>query len=121
MTTLRLPLEIVQGAEFRRRFRAYGDMAKTEPIDYTEYDMLFVVRRRQWIDAPEITRASTLDARITNGGDEGWFEVGIDGFTTRDLPDGDFYYWLMVWPTGHENLAANWLRGPCKVLPGVEI
>lgn len=121
MTTLRLPLEVVQGTEFRRRFRAYSDFDKTLPVDFTDTAVMLVCRRRQWIGAPELFRASTDDGRIVNGGSEGWFDVVVPASGTVGLPDGDFYYWLTLWPESNSEQAACWLRGPLKVLPGVEV
>jgi len=121
MATLRRPLEVIQGTEYRERYTAFFDEAKTDPADVTDFDAQLLVRRRQFRGSPEITRASTLDGRISNGGTDGFFEVNISGGDTMDWPEGDFYYWFNVWPIGNNGAGSCWLRGPFKILPGVEV
>lgn len=121
MATLRRALEVIQGTEYRERFTAFLDTDKTVVADVTDFDMQLVIRRRAFQGSPEISRASTLDSRITNGADEGWFEIVIPAQVTSVWPDGSFYYWLNVWPHDNQRATTCWLHGPFKILPGVEV
>jgi hypothetical protein len=38
-----------------------------------------------------------------------------------NLSDGDYFYWLSLWPTDHTEMTSVWLSGPFKILPGVEV
>jgi hypothetical protein len=112
-------LEIIQGTEFRRRFRAYADMDKTTAIDFTDYSIELTCRARQWNQSPIIVTATTGNGRIVNGALSGYFDVVIGASVTSGLEDGDYYYWLVLYPTGFQDMSALWLQGPLKVLPGV--
>src|SRR4029079_11181805 len=91
--------EIIQGTEFRRRFRAYGDMDKTLPIDFTGFEIELTCRTGQWIGAPGVVSATTGNGRISNAEEDGYFDVVIGAGVTAGLEDGDYYYWLLSCPS----------------------
>lgn len=123
MATLRVPLDATQGTEFARRFAAFSAVGPDGPegiVDLTDFSMEFVVRQRQFTGASELLRASTSNGLIVNSGVFGYFDVQVPA-ELMGFDDGDFFYWLLVWPNADESLTECWCRGPFKMLPGADV
>jgi hypothetical protein len=116
----RLDQETIQGAQYVFDGDFFDTAAAEDPADrhdFTAHDGIFIIRRRRDDDAPELTRATFGDGRMTSPA-LGELHVEIPASSTETFEAGCYWYWLSTWPTGADDDAFYWLEGTFTVHAG---
>lgn len=98
--TVRLPLQILQGATFERAFRLFQDVLKINRTDLTGYSIRAMIRRREsdpspiWSGSTDTTGITITDAA------NGEFSMEIDATTTASLPSRHELMWQLELVSG---------------------